>query len=150
MKRFFVLILVILSVVACSKEDVTFTDNQGKEVHTVAMEGKWVVVNYWATWCHSCAEEVGQINAFYKANRNKNVLVLGVNYDGLDEKSLKLAVNKLNIKYPVLLTNPAKALGLKDPGVLPVTFVINPKGEVVKQLLGPQTQASLEKAIKGR
>jgi thiol-disulfide isomerase/thioredoxin len=107
--------------------------------------GKWTFINYWATWCKPCIEEIPELNEF--AAQNPYLVVLGVNFDGIEGKQLAAAEQKLGIEFTNLDQDPHQQFGYERPNVLPVTVVINPQGEVVKQLIGPQTFGSLMAAL---
>lgn len=140
------LIPIVLLFSACNQPAHAFIDTQGHKISTTDWKGKWVIINYWATWCDACAEEIPQLNLFYQHKQNQ-VVMIGVNFDDLAGADLVNAVNQLNIHFPVLQTNPARALGLPALSVLPTTYLINPQGKIVKQLIGPQTAAGLEEMI---
>lgn len=106
--------------------------------------GRWVVVNYWAKWCKPCIKEIPELNALDE--RYPGVAVLGVNYDGASGAELQAQVDTLGIAFPNLLTEPSAQLGTELPAVLPTTLVINPRGELVQTLVGPQTLESLARA----
>lgn len=146
MKRLFIICLLIFTIVGCSSEQPTFHDNHGKKIQFSKLHGKWIIINYWASWCHSCVKEIPQLNSFYQHHKN-NVIVLGVNYDLITGEALKKAIKKLHIIYPVLTADPRNVLHLKDPGIIPITYVINPQGQCVRRLLGPQTEKKLNKVM---
>ncbi len=102
--------------------------------------GSWVVVNYWAEWCKPCIKEVPELN---ELNTRDRVEVFGVNYDGAQGKVLKAQIDELAIAFPTLRDDPAEALGVPRPTVLPTTLVINPDGELTETLVGPQTLETL-------
>lgn len=107
--------------------------------------GKWTIVNYWAQWCGPCQREIPDLNAFYKNNQDKIILV-GINSDLLDQKTLQKMAKDLKIQFPILQTDPMK---LVDSLVgTPSTYLISPSGQVHGPLLGPQSERSLLKAIK--
>lgn len=124
-----------------------FHDTANAVFKTSELKGKWIIVNYWAAWCGYCIREIPELNSFYKHNKNKNVLVFGVNYDALQMPELKLVADKINIKFPVLLEDPKQVWDLDDTNVLPVTYIISPKGKMVKKILGPSTEDSLNDAL---
>ncbi|MFU8798188.1 MAG: TlpA family protein disulfide reductase [Gammaproteobacteria bacterium] len=184
MMRIILVLVMVLAVTACTPEGpppkplVTgvYQDLQGRTVDLVALRGKWVVINYWASWCKPCFTEIPELNKFYKNARHcersnlsphpvlpphggkerprnfctrGEVVMLGVSFDRFDSpKALEGIVKKMDIQFPVLTTDPAAALGIKMPPALPATYIINPKGEVQAELLGLQTEESLEAAIK--
>jgi len=107
-----------------------------------SLHGKWVFINYWASWCESCLNEIHTLNRFYAANKSQ-VAVFNVNYEQLSEGDLTTLVRRLHIHYPTLGEDPADTLNLGDITVLPLTFVFNPKGQLVQRLYGEQNQAQL-------
>ncbi len=149
MKKLIVLCIAVISVfvlAACS-ESPTLTVYNGKSFKFSELQGKWVVINYWASWCKPCYKEIPALNVFYNDYKKKDVIVFGVSYDqvGLDE--LNNVIKKIGAKFPTLAEDPAPLLGLGNIPGLPATYVFNPKGKLVKTLLGLQTEASLVKAI---
>lgn len=109
-----------------------------------ALRGQWVLINYWAQWCKPCIDEIPELNAIDR--KYDNVTVLGVNFDGAGGEELAQQAQKLGVEFTSLERDPAAALGVPRPVVLPSTLVVNPAGELVTTLLGPQTLESLEEA----
>ena len=118
----------------------------GKQIHFSDYRGKWVFVNYWATWCQSCSQEIPALN-LYAQQHEQTVAIFGVNYDLLPVDNLKKAVKQLNITFPILLEDPKNALQLATVEVMPTTFLLDPQGRLVKTLLGPQSASTLTAAI---
>jgi thiol-disulfide isomerase/thioredoxin len=143
--RYLIYGMLVWIVTSCSRPD--FQLLTGEEGSFSNWRGKWVLINYWALWCEPCRGEIPELNAFYNQHQQQNVLVMGVNYDGVKGNVLKNQAEKMAIHFPVLTQDPAKALGLNQPDVLPITYIMNPEGKLVRKLLGPQTQLSLQKAI---
>lgn len=141
-----VLLIVSLAITTVSQADVVLRDTKGKSTDFSALKGKWVLINYWAGWCESCVSEIPALNHFYKTNKNK-VALYGVNFDNLPSNEQNTLIRKLHIQYPALAKNPAKDLHLSDISGVPVTFVFNPKGKLVKTLFGNQNSKSLNKLI---
>ncbi len=142
--RFLVIVSVFI-LTACKPAPV-LSDTQGNNIDPESWKNHWVIVNYWASWCEPCHKEIPELNRFYHLHHDQ-VLLYGVNNDGLDPDSLRQAIQKMNIEFPVFVSNPAKALHIRDIGVLPSTFVFNPQGQLVKTLIGAQTVSSLEQVI---
>ena len=107
--------------------------------------GQRLVINYWAQWCKPCIKEIPELNEFNEAH--PDVQVLGVNYDGLLGEELAAQEEALGIEFPTLLQDPAAALGVPRPVVLPTTLIVDSSGKVLETLLGPQTLESLESAL---
>jgi thiol-disulfide isomerase/thioredoxin len=143
-------ICLVLTIALCACDNSqAVIDSQNQKIKLSDWQNKWVIINYWAAWCEPCAEEVPELNLFYQKYQ-KEIVLIGVNDDGLSKNQLIAAIGQLHIQYPVLQTDPAKILGLPAIQVLPTTFIINPKGKLSKELFGPQTARSLENIINGK
>jgi thiol-disulfide isomerase/thioredoxin len=110
---------------------------------------KWVVVNFWATWCAPCLKEIPDFNAFAKANAN--VQFIGLAYEEIERADMEAFLKQHPIDYPFAILdvyNPPK--DFETPRGLPMTVVLAPGGKVVKTFLGPVTSADLSAVIAGK
>lgn len=112
-----------------------------------ARRGQWVLVNYWAEWCKPCIHEVPELN---RLDAQPGVTVFGVNYDDVAGEELDRQMASLDIDFEQLSADPAAALGLARPTVLPTTIVIDPEGDRVAVLVGPQSYETLHATTLGR
>lgn len=108
------------------------------------LRGQWVVINYWAQWCKPCIKEIPELNELDR--KYPGVTVLGVNFDGATGDELQAQLDTLGVQFTTLLKDPAATLSVPRPAVLPTTLVLNPQGELVATLIGPQTLESLAHA----
>ena len=130
---------------ACSPADFRFED--GTTGRYRDWLGNWVVINYWAEWCTPCRQEIPELNALYLARDREHLLIVGVNFDGIEGDDLAALVKRMNIAFPVIVGDPAEHWRYPMPGVLPTSVLIAPDGTLAKTLVGPQTRASLEAAM---
>ena len=139
----------IFTATAAETRDFSYPDLDGKVHHLSDYRGKWVLVNYWATWCPPCLEEIPELEVFHNNHKDKLAVVLGVNMEGIETGELRRFVEDQFISYPILLAGDdgSQLLG-KIPG-LPTSYLINPKGEIVAREVGPVNAASIEKFILG-
>jgi thiol-disulfide isomerase/thioredoxin len=127
----------------------TFQDVNAKPQAIKQWQGKIIVLNFWATWCTPCREEMPELSALNTQYQNKNVIVLGV---AIDEIGLIQEFAKENkISYPLLAAGDegmelAAALG-NNKGVLPYTIIIRPDGTVAKTYLGRISKSLLEETL---
>jgi len=132
----------------------TVKDHPSLEVATFAgphwslaqQRGKWVVVNFWATWCNPCLAEIPELDAFDK--RREDVEVIGLAYEEIERPDMEAFLKAHPFGYPIALVDVYK--GLPDfpiPKGLPMTYVIDPHGKVAKQFLGPVSMPELEKLV---
>lgn len=132
---------------SCSQQGSALHDTKGNPIEVSSLKGKWVIVNYWAAWCDSCLKEIPELNSFYEHTQDKNIVLYGVNYDRMPMNDLQAAIDKTHIIYPVVLEDPAETWPLYGIDVLPVTFIIDPNGKVVKRIVGANTEKSLFAAL---
>jgi thiol-disulfide isomerase/thioredoxin len=125
-------------------EDVTLTDLAG-EAHRIGdYRGKWVVVNYWATWCPPCLEEIPELVQFHEEHKDTDAVVLGVNSEDIAPERLRQFIDSFLVTYPVIPSEPSASSPFGPLPGLPITYVISPEGEVVARQLGGVTQAAIE------
>lgn len=149
-RKYVLLTLLFVSCgVAHATEAFVLKDMSGAEHRLSQYLGKWVIVNYWATWCPPCLEEVPEFVALYDERRNKDVMVIGVVFDYESIKTVSDYVDDMLMSYPIVLGNDniVKQIGPAD--VLPTTYLFNPKGKLVKVKRGLVSRRHLEKAMLG-
>lgn len=110
-------------------------------------KGKWVLVNYWATWCPPCLEEVPDLVNLYDHRKKKDLMVLGVVFDYKSLKEVAEYVDDMLMSYPIVLGDDAVTAQIGSAEVLPTTFIYNPQGELVKIKQGLVTKQYIEKII---
>ncbi len=127
----------------------TVKDTAGKKHMLSQYKGKWVIVNYWATWCPPCLEEVPDLVALYDSRKNKDVMIIGVVFDYQSAKEVAEYVDDMLMSYPIVLGDDevTKQIGYSE--VLPTTFIYNPRGELVKTKHGLVTKQYLEAIMAG-
>ena len=139
--RYLLCLGMLLSLLACAEKDAPATSLRLESPRLEDLRGQWVVINYWASWCKPCIEEIPQLNALDR--QYDRVTVLGVNYDGASGADLEQQRQQLGVNFASLAADPAAQLGTARPVVLPTTLVLDPDGQLVATLLGPQTLHSL-------
>ncbi|NQW70286.1 MAG: TlpA family protein disulfide reductase [Betaproteobacteria bacterium] len=122
----------------------------GKTVNSADWQGKVLVVNFWASWCPPCVEEMPTLDLLQKAFLQENVVFVGI---GIDSPSnIREFLEKTPVSYSILIgglegSALAKQMG-NAQGALPFTVIINSKGKAVYSKLGKISEDELRKAIK--
>ncbi len=136
---FFCLILLV----GCQNNDIEVLN--GSDTSIEKMQGKWIVVNYWADWCAPCIKEIPELVEF--AEENTDILVYAFNFDELDSEDLEPIAKKFKVDIPSLISHPREIWGIETPPAVPATFFINPQGVLVKSFFRPQTKDSLNEIL---
>jgi thiol-disulfide isomerase/thioredoxin len=106
-------------------------DVYGKPHNFTLTKGQWIIINYWADWCHACIEEIPDLNKLADLVKNKNVLMFGINYDSLPDDNQQHFAEQFRISYMLLRNNPFKdSMPHNQITSLPVTYIISPTGQV--------------------
>ncbi len=108
--------------------------------------GKWVVVNFWATWCGPCLKEMPELSAL-DAMR-EHIDVIGLAYEDIQPADLKAFLLKHPVVYPIAILDvydPPRDFA--TPVGLPTTYLISPDGKVARHFLGPVTAHDIDAAV---
>jgi thiol-disulfide isomerase/thioredoxin len=118
----------------------------GRRFVLADQRGKWVIVNFWATWCGPCLEEIPDLAEFDA--RRDDVVVVGLAYEEIERAEMEAFLKEHPVPYPFAIidvTAPPPDFG-NVPG-LPMTVLVSPEGRVVKKFFGATTSAELDKLI---
>ena len=140
--------LVFLSAIAVAGNiEFSSVDLTGKEHRLSDYKGKWIIVNYWATWCPPCIDEIPELVEFHEKHAENRAVVLGVNYENIDDAFLHDFIKEYLITYPVLKADLNKTPPFGRVQGLPTTFVISPAGKLVETRVGVVSLEWLESVI---
>ena len=122
------------------------TDTAGKRHRLADYKGRWVVVNYWATWCVPCIQEIPEIAEFQGAH--PEVVVIGIAVDAEDVPKTKAFAKKVGHTYPLVISDERVEKQFKAVKGLPTTRIYDPAGKSVYDKLGRVTRKSLEEVTR--
>ena len=139
---------VMLLMLAMEAKAFQFQDTDGK-IHTlVDYKGRWVIVNFWATWCPPCLKEIPDLIALYEDR--EDVMVIGVAMEFSDPEVVMAFVESMSITYPTVLGNKRIASQIDDISMLPSTYFFDPEGKPAARKLGLVTRKNIEAFISTR
>jgi len=119
-------------------------DLEGREVSLADLAGRTVVVDFWATWCEPCKQQIPVLNQFHR--RHPEVSVLGVAVDAGGREAVAPFAEEHGIEYPVLMGSESLARDYGVPG-FPALVVVDPQGRLDSLHLGVITPEELEEAV---
>jgi peroxiredoxin len=122
----------------------------GKQVNLKDFANKVIIVDFWATWCGPCREEIPHFNKLYEDYRGKGFEIVGISMDTEGPETIKKFAKDLRMEYTLLIGNENVAEDFGGVAGLPTTFIIDRKGNIVKKYRGfqPAFMQEIEKAVK--
>jgi thiol-disulfide isomerase/thioredoxin len=144
-----VCVLCLSMAVAMPVQAFDWVDIEGYPVRLFDYKGRWVLVNFWATWCGYCLEEMPELTALHVAHYDKDLVVVGLLTDEAPKKKVDAILDKFLINYPIVVATPAilKSLGAEELEVMPFTQLYDPTGKLVETHYGALTKESVEEFL---
>jgi thiol-disulfide isomerase/thioredoxin len=139
--------LLACAVLACASaaaQAFSYVDIDGRPHALSAYQGKWVVLNVWATWCAPCIHEMPELDALARAR--PDVVVLGVAADGAAPARLRGFTRALKVGYPIVAASREQLAHLQVKAY-PTTLLFDPSGALVATRLGQVSRRQLEEQL---
>ena len=124
-------------------------DTNGKIFTEKNTKGKYLVVNFWASWCTPCLKEIPAFVEFYKENSD-HVEILGLDFEPVNLEVIDQFVERFSINYPIILythINDSQYTKFGEIVGMPTTLIYNPEGELLQTFMGEITIEDLYKYI---
>jgi peroxiredoxin len=119
--------------------DFTLPDLEGRSITLSQFKGKIVFLNFWATWCPPCIEEIPSINKLNEKISRDDFVILAVNIDQTGMDNIREFAKSKGMKFPVLL-DPKSHVAAGKYGItgVPETFLIDRNGIIIERYIGPR------------
>jgi thiol-disulfide isomerase/thioredoxin len=145
LRKFGLVVLALSWLFAASAEAFTMVDAKGKTHRLQDYKGKWVLVNFWATWCPPCLEEMPDLQKLHETR--KDLVVIGIAMDYKDPQYVVSFAEDLLVTFPIVLGNQKIASQIGRISGLPTTYLYSPQGTLAAQNVGALTRQSVERYI---
>ena len=140
------LALLLMALLSAPALAFKLVDSHGKTHRLADYQGKWVLVNFWATWCPPCLEEIPDLVSLHD-NKKNNLVVLGIAMDYRNPKEVLAYAEQQMISYPIILGDYEMAAQIGQIKGLPTTYLYNPQGKVVAYNVGALSRETVEQYI---
>jgi peroxiredoxin len=127
---------------------------KGENIDVSQFRGKVVLLNFWATWCSPCKQEIPFFNELYRKFKENGLVVVGISLDRGDTKEVQKLLEKYGIEYVNLVGHEGileAFSNIPDLGGIqgiPTTFLIDRKGQICRRFLGFTEKRIFEEAVK--
>lgn len=130
--------------------DFALEDMQGRTHRLADYRGKWVLVNFWATWCPPCLSEIPELSSLHDAHKDSDLVVIGIAMDSGSSRKVADFAEAHGMSYPIVMGSRKIAAQIGKLEVLPTSYLYAPNGEQVSYQNGEVTRESVETYIKNK
>src|SRR5262245_19843259 len=126
----------------------SFTSLEGKTVALKDLGNKVVIVDFWATWCPPCREEIPHLNELYSKLKGRGLEIVGISMDTDGTDGVKDFAREYKIQYPIVMGDEKMAESFGGIVGLPTTFIIDRNGRIAKKYIGLPPSGDMAKIVK--
>jgi peroxiredoxin len=122
-------------------------DLTGAQVASSSFQGKVVILDFWATWCPPCREEIPHLVNLQAKYRDQGLAIVGLSLDAGGARDVKPFAEEHDVNYTMLIANEEVAKAYGNITSIPTTFVIDRDGKIVRRFIGYTAPEVFEQAI---
>jgi peroxiredoxin len=116
----------------------TLKNLKGEEVSLSQFKGKYLLINFWATWCGPCKVEMPSLEKLYRQFKSDNFDIIGISNDMFGERVVRPYIKATNLTFPMLLDQRMTVSRRYGIVSLPTTILIDPQGIIIGVLQGAE------------
>ena len=139
----------LMSSLSTLANEFVFKDMQNKTQRLSDYNGKWVLVNFWATWCPPCLEEIPDLVEMYNARKATDFVVIGIAMTSSKDSVLSFT-KQMEISYPIVMGDDKSAAQIGRIDALPTSYLYDPSGKLVSYQAGMITREAIESYIRSK
>jgi thiol-disulfide isomerase/thioredoxin len=147
--RLLLLSFLLLTTLNVAAKEFVFKDMQGNVQKLSDYKGKWVLVNFWATWCPPCLEEMPDLVDLHNARKDKDFVVIGIAMSSSKDSVTSLA-KQIGVSYPIVMGDDKISAQIGRVDALPTTYLYDPTGKLVSYQAGLVTREAIETFINAK
>lgn len=118
--------------------DFTLKDASGKSATLSAYKGRVVMINFWATWCPPCRQEMPSMEELFKEYNKKGFEILAISSDSQGEKIVKPFMEFYELSFSALMDIDGKVHSAYGVTSIPTTYIVDKNGNIVQRFMGPR------------
>lgn len=121
----------------------------GQIIKLSDLRGKRVIVNLWATWCPPCRAEMPDMQKFYEENKDKGVVVLGVNLTASEKQPENIVkfIDEFGITFPIVLDEQNRVADTYRVVSIPTSYMVDSRGVIQQKVVGPMNKEMMEELV---
>ena len=128
--------------------DFSLKDIRGQSIALADFKGKVLVLNFWATWCPPCRQEIPDFIEAYKSLKARGLEIVGLSVDRMTPDKLRAWAEQVGINYPVALATPGVIEAYQPGEYIPATIIVDGKGRIRFRNVGPLDKDTLTRLFK--
>ena len=139
----------LLATLPVAASEFSFKDIQGNEQRLSNYKDKWVLVNFWATWCPPCLEEIPDLVDMHNTRAKSDFAVIGIAMSS-SRDSVNAFAKQMEISYPIVMGNDKIIAQIGRVDALPTSYLYDPTGKLVSYQAGLITREIIENFIRSK
>lgn len=125
------------------------SDLTGASVNLSDFKGRIVILNFWATWCPPCREEMPHMQSFYEKNKENDIEIIAVNLTNMDDgqQAIEKFVQDYGLTFPVLLDENGDVGERYEIMTIPTSYILDTEGRIFQKVVGPMNEQMMNEIV---